>query len=622
MGSHCKRRMKKMKIHSQVIDHGIPIQAEESRTAAICINEQGEERFVIAARGFVMVINPETEKYVQLFFPEDYVEYPFASFSSHSGLFYTGAGKMLMVLDPFKEHFVDYQWIENGEEIVGFSFAEDANGQIYATTYPTCHLLQYCPLTKKLRDYGSMDHSEKYAGSMAVDEDGWIYAGIGTEHKNVIAFHPETQQKLSFVVEQQRTRGAGYVYKGINGYVYGHWEAENLKDVNFASKWRTFSNGKCSTITSSDISPSLYSGLGFNKIHRNGLGTYRILEHSLSEGYVVFTNDLGEINRINFSYQSQGADLSTLYIGPDRYLYASSKHPLHFFRYDFDSGSVTNFGAQVIEKGGGGNIVAYAAQGSTMVGFAYAGGKIYEFNLKKPISESSQNPKLISEHELIHRPRCAISHPDGKHIIWGGYPGYGMAGGGLGIYHVESKINTIIPHTSIVQAQSTVCLGVLRSGNILGGTSVETPGGASTKDNEGFLYLLDWERKEIVYKINPIPGSREISQLFIDKKERAHCLSIEGTYFVFDPYEKTNLFSVDLSVYGIPVRNGFVLNEKGTHLYCLLSDAILAVDMSTDGITEPKVIARLDEPATSGIAYDHGKIYFGCGSNLYSIQVE
>ncbi|WP_062106857.1 hypothetical protein [Bacillus niameyensis] len=597
-----------------VQDHGIPVQAQESRTAAICINSDGEERFVIAAKGFLMILDLETGKATQVFFPEKYVEYPFASFSSKSGLFYTGAGKMLIVLDPFKEKVIDYKWNENGEEIIGFSFAEDRKGNIYCTTYPHCHLLQYIPESRSIIDYGSMDPTEKYAGSLAVDLNGWIYMGVGTERKDIIAFQPATGKKQSLVADQERTRGTGFVYQGTDGGVYGHWEAETMQTVNHAFEWYTFSNGYLEK--SKGRAPSHYSGLQFKRIHRNGARKYTIAEFSLSEGYVICKSSDGEQKQVDFTYRSDGAVLSPLYKGPDDCLYGTSQHPLQFFKYDFEE--MQNYGP--IERGGGGNICAYASQGMKMIGFAYAGGKIYEFDLNKPIAPKAQNPILISEHESIHRPRCAVSHSDGKHIVWGGFPGYGMTGGGLGIYHVGTKEIEIIPHTAIVPNQSTICLGILRSGDVLGGTSIDTPGGASSKEKTGALYYFNWSKKQVEYVLNPISDSREISQLFIDCEDQAHCLTVEGVYFIFNPTKGLVSKSIDLSKYGTPVRSGFTVNEQRTKLYGLFSKTIIMFDLESHA--EPAIVTTLEIAATSGIAFKDGRIYYGSGSRLLSVEVE
>lgn len=149
---------------------------------------------------------------------------------------------------------------------------------------------------------------------------------------------------------------------------------------------------------------------------------------------------------------------------------------------------MTNFGGEVIEKGGGGNIPAYASSGNLLIGVAYAGGKLYEFDTAKKFKKS-QNPKLVLQEESIHRPRCAITLKDQEHIVWGGFPGYGMVGGSLGIYHMKTEVNLLLTHEQLVENQSTISLGQLSSGDILGGTSIETPGEQShEKEKHVYMY--------------------------------------------------------------------------------------------------------------------------------------
>ncbi|MCC3357171.1 hypothetical protein [Bacillus sp. REN16] len=604
----------------EVTDHGIPVQYDEARTAAFCTNKTGESRFIIAAKGFVVIVDPETSISKQVFFPEGYIEYPFASFSSN-GLFFTGAGKLFMILDPFKEKFIFYKFIENGEEIVGFSFAEDVNNSIYFTTYPNCNLLTYCPKTNRITDYGSMDDTEKYPGSLAVDYKGWVYIGIGTERKNIIAFHPAKNIKKSIVTEELRTKGAGYVYQGQDNKVYGHWDAADLKNTQISNNWMVFLDGNMSLVETTEIFPGYYTGQGFQKIHRNHAGAFSVVEYSLSEKFVIFKTRNGTRKKVKVKYQSNGADLSVLYLGPDRTLYGTSMHPLHFFNYDFIKNEIYRFGP--IEKGGGGNIAAYASHGQVMVGLAYAGGKLYEIDLRKKIQNGNvdRNPKLLYECEEIHRPRCALAHQDGVHIVWGGFPGYGLVGGGLGIYNVQTKENTIIPHTALVPNQSTFCLGQLKSGSILAGTSVETPGGAMSKEREACLYSINLENRQVEYMVKPLSGIQEISQLYIDEYDRAHCLTNESLYFVFDTETKDVIYTNDLSKYGRVVRNSFIYDSTHQILLCLLSDSIVKISIEANKSIMVNDARTLSIKATSGIVFYHNKIFFGSESHLCSMNI-
>lgn len=609
------------KANSNFTDYGIPVSAEEERTAAMCINVDRESRFVIAAKGFVLIINPENGYSKQVFFPDNNLEYPFSSFSSN-GLFYTGAGTMFMVLDPFLERFVYYRVIKNGEEILGFSFGEDKVGNIYFTSYPHCHLLCYHPKTEEIVDFGSMDSSEKYPGSLAIDEMGWAYIGIGTENKNIVAFHLEKGYKKNLIPDSERKKGAGYVYLGEDGKVYGHMDASDLKDVNYSSRWMKFSNGEFRYIDSNELPPSSFSGTGFQKIHRNLETNYQVILYSLSERIVrMIHKETGESKTITFTYFSDGAILSTIFFGPDGHIYGTSMHPLQFFRFDISTGKTTNFGGRIIEKGGGGNICAYASNGSLLIGVAYAGGKLYVFDTSKAFMYKD-NPKLVLQEEKIHRPRCAIALGDKQHIIWGGFPGYGMVGGALGIYHIETEKNQLITHESVVVNQSTVSLAELSSEDILGGTSIETPGGAQLREKEGCLYVLDWKSKVVRHKFTPIKGAREISLIYVDSFGRAHCLTDQSVYFVCNPYQQEILYQQDLSSWGRVIREGFVYDITSKTLFCLLSKTLLKIEISKEKVYEPKVVQRLEREASSGIVFYNKRIFYGSGSHICCIQTE
>lgn len=597
------------------IDYGIPVSAEEERTSAICMNAAGDCRFVIAAKGFVIIVNLEEGHIKQVFFPGNNEEYPYTSFSSN-GLFYTGAANMFMVLDPFLEQFIYYKVIENGEEIVGFSFAEDIAGDIYFTSYPHCHLLRYSPTTTDLQDYGSMDTTEKYPGSIAVDQTGWAYIGIGTEKRNIVACDLEKGLKKDLIIESQREKGTGYVYLGEDGFVYGHMGATS------SPQWYRFSNGEFENMEEEKLSHSFHTGTGFQRIHRYQEGNYRIEKYSLAEGVIQLVHrETGQTKDINFNYTSDGAKLSTIYHGPDDHIYGTSMHPLQFFQFDCTSDKITNFGGEVMEEGGGGNIAAYASHDNLLVGAAYAGGKLYVFDTTKKIRKN-ENPKLVLQEESIHRPRCAIALKDTEHIIWGGFPGYGMVGGSLGIYHPKTGNNELLTHEKIVKNHSTICLGELSCGDILGGTSIETPGGAESREKEARLYVLDWKSRRVKYSFVPIEGAREIVQLFIDQFDRVHCLTEQSIYFVCDPYTQQILYRKDLSSWGQFVRNGFAINLPRNTLYCLLSQTLLSMNIQKGQLVEPNVVQSLPMSASSGIVHKNSRIYYGSGSHLCSIQID
>lgn len=602
-------------MYHKFIDHGTPIDAEEERTAALCTKEE-DTRFVIASKGFVLIVDIDMGSSKQVFFPEGNKEYPFASFSSN-GLFYTGAGNMLLVLDPFLERFIDYQMIENEEEIVGFSFAEDLTGNIFFTTYPQCFLLSYNPETKSVMDYGSMHSQEKYPSSLAVDEYGWVYIGVGTEFKDIIAFHLKTGKKKNLIPSSLRQKGSGYVYLGTDGFVYGHMEASDMRDVLTASQWLKFTEGEFQA--ANYVAPSYYGGAGFQKIHHYEEASYEILSYSLSERYVeIVEKKTGVHTTIQLNYQSDGAELSTIYLDISGYIYGTSMHPLQFFQFDISNNSFKNFGA--LEKGGGGNICAYASQGDLLVGVAYAGGKLYVHNMNQK-SEKPTSPRLILEEEHIHRPRCALATSDKKEVVWGGFPGYGVVGGALAFFHIETEKHTVISNNNILPYHSTICLSELRNGDIVGGTSVEAPGGAKVKAQDANLYVLDKQTKQLKYKFAPYKGTREIISLYTDSYDYVHGVTEKGLYFVWMPSTNTIITEKNLSHYGEPIRSCFVFDELTQSLYCLMSKGLFVKNLQYPS-AEVLLVEELPTKASSGIALYQKRIYYGSGSHLYSVSLD
>ncbi|GIP31601.1 hypothetical protein [Paenibacillus sp. J2TS4] len=612
---------------------GTPVRADETRSAAVCRNAEGKERVVIAARGYVLIVDPVSGECKQLPFPEGQIDYPFASMSDSSGLLYTGAGRMLMVLDPFGAEFV---WWFNGEqipeeEILGFAFVETEDNIVYATTYPGCKLLKVDPAAGECTLATRLDPEQKYAMTLAADCQGWIYAGIGTKEALLCAYHPASGTRIHPAADElgaaggSAVSGSGQVHRGSDGEVYAslpavHAEAKDGQEA--APRWFRLHGGQALPVAAEEVAPSVYAGSGYQKLHRNLSGGRRIVAWQLAEGELVIEEADGRMTVLPLQYDGSGTALSPIIGGPDGRLYGTSNHPLHLYRYDPKNKELTNFGAKVVEGGGGGNICAYAAQGPILLGAAYAGGKVYLLDTRKdpsPQRGTPGNPRLIYADDSIHRPRCAAAHSDGEHILYGGFPGYGAVGGGLGVVHVASETVTIYPHDQIVPFQSTLGLAVLSTGGVIGGTSIETPGGAEPIAREAVLYRLNWQSRRVERRWTPVPGAKEISLIACDSQDRIHGLTSDSIYFVFDPHRECLLASRDLSDWGRIVRQGLIPVQQGGQwsLYGLLSGALFRIDPD---LCEPVLLSATPKEATSGLVYIAGSLFFGCGSELWQYE--
>ncbi|MFY4774774.1 hypothetical protein [Metabacillus sp. RGM 3146] len=585
--------------------YGSPIRLTETRTAAVCKNESGEERLVIAAKGFILIVNPSTGISKQLFFPGK-PDYPYVSFSSKSGLFYTGYNRTFLAADPFKEKIL-FAKSPIKEDAAVFSICENREGYLFFCTYPRLYLIRFDPKKQRFKKYGRIDTAAKYAGSMAADESGWIYIGIGTEAGLVTAFHPETKEKRTWHPYPKKKRGTGYVMKGTDGKVYGQMASSQLRHSSSGEEWYTFSGGQAMPVKEEDVPPSNYWGKGFFSCHGQLSEKENIHSFDLVKKEVT-TSAL----KIDLEYEAAGAELSTLSLGPDRKIYGTSMHPMQFFSFDPEKLEFENLGP--LEKGEGGNICAYATAGSKLIGAAYTSGKIYVLDTNKK-TEPLINPKLIGSAELVHRPRCMAAHPDQEHIYFAGFPGYGKRGGGLAKLNVYSNKLEVFPNEQLIPNQSIVSFDFLSNGDVIGGTSVHTPGGAAQTERHACLFRLNWKNSRFHAETVPFQAEEEISGI-IAEESKIYGLTGSSKFFLFSPEKLVPEKIISLKKYGKPARNGF-LKMNGSIL-CLLKKAVIKIDLKT---LSYKVIP-VSQPITSGGAIWQNNLYFASGSVFCSLNLE
>ena len=610
----------------QYTEHGVPAPVVESRTAAVCRSRNGDERVVILAKGFLLVVDPATERCTQVPFPNGNTEYPYMCFASSEGMFYAGAGTQFMAFDPFDCSFLHAEDVGLEGELVGFSYAESAEGTIYFAAYPHCRLFGYVPSERRVIPLGQLDAEEKYPSHLAVDEAGWVYAGIGTERRGLIAFRPSDGRTVQLVPTEERTRGMGVVYAAADGSVYGHWAFADLREAETPERyrWMRLRGGQATPVDWRDVPPSLYSGAAFYRLHRQLSGAWKIEKHDLAERELRLRAAEGSSTRmIPLRYECGGAQLSPLSAGADGHVYGTSNHPLHFFRYEPGEQRLRSFGGHVIEFGGGGNLCAYASVGPMLAGAAYPGGHLHLMDTRLPVQaeagdpNQARNPRLVASHPEVHRPRCALAHSDGEHVLYGGYPGYGAVGGGLCLHNITTGEDMLLTHDQVVPFQSTISLAEGQSGHIFGATSIETPGGAAPKETRAKLYRLHWDSRTVDGVWSPVEA-REIVWIYADRKGRIHGMTEASRYFVFDPEEERLCAEADLSEWGSPVRVGLAADPNGT-IYGALSRAIFRLD------PDLSKAVKLSEPPvaiTAGLAVAGDKGFFASGSRLWSYQLE
>jgi hypothetical protein len=600
---------------AQMIDHGAPAQVSECRGAIAALDGEGKpivlalavDMFEGRARTSLLVIDATTGQTTQHWHPKRQAsnDNSYHLMLTKAGRFYATIGSMLLEFDPDRREWLSAQTIEGG---TAMSFAEGPDGMVYAGLYPSCDLMRFDPLTKKVETLVDLDATQKYPSFLQVGADGWVYAGIGTAKNNLVAFNPGTKELRQLADEASRGVGSGYVVRGADGGIYGRPSAND--------PWMRLEAGEGVTIESSPARAAS-KAISWQRTAPEFGNGWTFDSFNLPGRRMVIDDGSGAKREVTFDYESQGALITTLVRGPNNTLHGSTAHPMHWFTVR--DAKVNDLGHVV--PIGGGNICGFANVGETMYGAAYGGGVLYAFDMNKPFNGATgdePNPRqLIKFPAVIGRPRALLRH--GDNVIMAGYPGYGRAGGGLAFYNTTTDEHQLLEHEDVIPGHATVTLRALDDTTLVGGTSIHTPGGATAVASEALLYLFDTETMRVTFSITPAPGHPSIAAVEVDADGRVFGVTEKSTLFIFDPQSKQMIAQHDLSQHGRPVRpDQSLLRDEAGRIIVLLSGAVLAV---APGSTQPTLLATLPVEAHAGSAIIDGRLYFASGSHLYSVKL-
>ncbi|MBM3498212.1 MAG: hypothetical protein FJX74_06030, partial [Armatimonadetes bacterium] len=592
-------------------DHGVGAPAAESR-GVVCL-EDGHGRSIAlccawdqSPRGWVLLTDVDSGETQQLFYPEGVPNSaPFASLLSSNGRFYTFAGQVLLELDPTRREWL-FSGIPAPEEecYCGSAMCDGPDGRIYAGSYPNCRLVSYDPATRQVQDVAQLDPAEHYVMSLVAGPDGWLYAGVGTARQNLVACRPDTGEVRPLVEEADRQLGSATVYLGRDGNAYGRC----------GERWFRMSAGRAEVIPENERAPAQPTG-AIDWGRRGGAfpDGRRLRTLDLPERYLELESPpAGAVKRLAFAYESEGAIITSLAVGPGGLVYGSSAHPMHLFVCDPASGTLADWGG--IPRVGGGNFCAMATQGGYLFGAAYSGGYLYRYDPGKPWNGETgddPNPRLMAQYgEDVHRPRWCLAHPDGRHVIMAGFMGYGLRGGGLAIHAVDTGDTQLLEHTDVIPDHSTIALAALPNGDLVGGTSVQTPGGGHATETEAVLYVLDWATQRVVFRIVPSPGAAEVVSLALGVEGLVYGVASNRELFVFDPAKREIIHRASLAQHGGLPRQVLVSGPDG-RVIGTLSRAIVRIEPTTFAVEK---LADTPVAVSAGVAVTQGRLYFASGS--------
>lgn len=605
-----------------LVNHGLAAAVSESR--GVCALRDAAGRHLVltllldlSPLGSLLVTDVDAGTTQQVWFPgstrsDTWAAWaPYASLLSRNGRFYTLAGPTLLEFDPDRCEFTFHGVPSAGETCcVDTAMVDGPDGRIYAATHPHARLVSYDPATRQMRDHGRLDPVEQYPQSLAVDAAGWLYAGIGTARWNLVGFDCATGEIRPLVAEDARGSGSARVFAGVDGCVY----------ADTPGGWYRLHAGVARPVTAPEVPAARPTGARQFQNREAVLADGRRVTCHLAERRMRVADAAGETPReFTIEFQSGGALITSLGLGPDGRVYGSTAHPMHCFSFDPRVRRITDHGA--IKAIGGGNICAWASQRGRLVGPAYPHGDFYCYDPAQPFAPehaSAPNPRALVRYERhLTRPRACLAHPDGEHVIAAGFMDYGFVGGGLGIVNLSTGESTLLTHGQVVPRHSTIALTALPSGDLIGGTSVLAPGGGLVTETEGVVYRLDWASRTVVARWVPVPGAAEVFGVELGPDGLICGMATGSQFFVLDPASGEVVHRADLTELGGLVRPTFARGPGGV-VHGLLSRAVFRVEPEDYRIT---VIARPPVEITAGLAIAGDRLYFGAKAHVWSCRL-
>jgi streptogramin lyase len=540
---------------------------------------------------------------------------PFASILSSRNKFYTHFGGYFVEFDPVERAFT---FCHKTAPQMAMSLTEDDQGVIWSATYPHSGVVSFNPKNRQLRDYGYVYKQDwpMYPRSVAVDDTGWVYIGLGFTASQILAMDAKTGHASPLMAEPDRGKGAAQVYRAVDGKVYGQPLTSQHE------KWLLLYQGHAGALDGQPAAEKPIIAASQSLFHDRFPDGKRLKMLDLIEQIAMVEDPKTKQKKtLHFDYGGEGADIMGLAAAPDGTICGGTTFPMRFFRYDPKRDRWTRHPAL-------GQWNTVARQGDRFFAGTYGGGGLLEWNpfagwVDTERGKKLSNPAFLTESApTINRPHKLLAHPDGRTLVLAGTPGYGYTGGGLLFWDRPTATRVLLTHEQLIPQQSTMSLVALPGGRLLGGTTISPGTGGQYKAKQAELYLLDLATKRILWHEVAIPGVDNYFDLCLGPDGLVWGFADSTQFFVFDPATKKIVHRESTDKNWGPASYGqgpriFVHGPKGK-VYVLFQRAIARIEPKDWKFT---LLAKSPVRIATGGDYLDGRIYFATASHLHSFKL-
>ena len=596
------------------MDHGVATPMSQHRGTVATVDGDGRNvvlTWLYDTRGgyALLMVDVETGKADEVPMPfNPGGDGPFASILSSANKFYTHFNSHFCEFDPAQRRFT---FFHKTAPQMAMGMTEDDTGVIWSVTYPKSGVASYNPKTGVFRDYGHVyaQNWNQYQRYVACDDAGWLYFGIGSTSGQIIALDPETGTARPVIPEAKRIQGTGFVYRNLDGKVYGHGGSD--KD------WYELHRGQDRAIgahTMANAKPIISSSQSL--FHRKFPDGKVLKDLNLIDRVVTVEDPVAKTTRsAEFDYSSDGAHVMGVCVAPDGTVCGGTAFPMRFFSYNPRTDTWINRPAFS-------QFNTVTTHGDRWFVGGYGHGFLLEWDPTQPWVDTEKgkpgNPQHhIEAHPDINRPHALIAND--RLVVMAGTPGYGYTGGGLLIWDRAARQGTILKHTDLIPDQGTMSLAFLPEDRLLVGSTIAAGTGGEVKATEACLFILNLVTKKVEWRAAAIPGARNYTDLKVTPEGLVYGLADASTFFVFDPVARTVVHQQDLRAdFGGSVNHqgtrAFLIGPDQT-VYLLLVKGIATIAPRTHAIT---LLVESPVPLQQGGDILDGRLYFIRHSHLYS----
>lgn len=602
-------------------DHGVATPSSCHRGAVATADGQGHAVFLswlMDHRGSYALLSIDVDAGQAQVHPVTFPlgDSPFASILSSRGKFYSHFGSHFVEFDPAKRTFT---FCRKTAPQMAMSMTEDQQGLIWSATYPQSGLVSFDPQTGQLTDYGHLykQNWAQYPRSVAADDAGWVYLGVGSTACQIVAFDSKSRKAVPLVPESERGHGYASVFPGTDGKVYG--QPNSSKPDN----WLVLHRGQATPVGQRPkfTERRLIAGSQglFHTVFPDGR---RVRNFDLLEGSLVVEDPQAKSQQtIQFDCQSEGAHVMGVAAAPNGTICGGSAFPMRFFSYDPGRD-------QWVRHSAFGQWNTVGRQGDHFFVGAYSGGHLLEWDPAAPWADTVEgrqdcNPRMLTKcSPTIIRPAKLLAHSDGRTIVVGGTPAYGMTGGGLLFWDRSSGERVLLTHEQVLPQHSTMSLVALPAGKLLGGTTTSPGTGGERKAEQAELYLMDEATKQVEWHQPVFPGVQGYTDLCLGPDKLVWGFADRTIFFVFDPASRKVVHqqSIAAEFGGTVSHQGPRVFVRGPNqeVYALFTRSIARIEPPDWRV---KLLAKSPVPLSAGGDYLDGRIWFASGSHLYSYRL-